>query len=419
MSPSPPRPAPDAALNGLPTERATVPPRRGRPRLPTPARRVRAQSPFLPPRKTQQALPATAPLRQALEVLPDVPSVLVGELMLEDLPIQVPGVRFAVSADQAVAAAGVLRLVADHSIQPYAANSRRSIRSDWRHWVAFCAVCDKVAMPIAFEDLKAFFDALIAAGYQRASLEHLMFTLKLASQLWSCPPPDASLAWRWYWQHRCRETLSRDQRQAPPLNIEDLNALAAVTSPTDPRALRDLAFASVDYDLLARPSELATLRWDLIEFETGGAGGATYRLPRSKADQQGEGAELYLMAATVRRLQAWNAHRFPENPYVFHALPRYAGQPLDRTRPLSVREAGRIFERIRRRTGSPKLWSGHSGRVGGSQDMTRAGMELPAIMQAGRWKSPAMPARYSAKELAARAGRRRAASLRHLQENEG
>jgi hypothetical protein len=63
----------------------------------------------------------------------------------------------------------------------------------------------------------------------------------------------------------------------------------------------------------------------------------------------------------VRVLQAWNAHRFAEIPLVFHALPRYADQPLDCTQPLSMREAGRILERIRRRTGSEELLSGHSG----------------------------------------------------------
>ena len=400
---------------------------RGRPKVPKPARRQRARSPFMPTRQAQAAMPAAAPLRQALAALPDVPTVLVGDLTLEDLPIQVPGVRFAVTDDQAAAAARILRLVQQHDIRPYADNSRRSIRSDWRHWIAFCASENRVAMPIAFEDLKAFFDALIEAGYQRASLEHLMFTLKLASEVWNCPPPDGTLDWRWYWKDRGRRKLSRDQHQAPPLNTEDLAALAAVTPAPlagltlagDARALRDLAFAAVAYDLMARPSELVGLRWEKIEFEADAEGGAHYRLPRSKADQLGKGAELYLTGETVRVLQAWNAHRFAENPFVFHALPRYAGQPLDRTRPLSVRAAGDIYERIRRRVGSEKLLSGHSARVGATQDMTRAGMELPAIMRQGRWKSPAMPARYSAKELASRAGRNRAAAVRKLKAKDG
>ncbi|MCW2240641.1 tyrosine-type recombinase/integrase [Azospirillum canadense] len=45
----------------------------------------------------------------------------------------------------------------------------------------------------------------------------------------------------------------------------------------------------------------------------------------------------------------------------------------------------------------PALVSGHSLRVGAAQDLTAAGFGLPAIQQAGRWKSPNMPARYAEK----------------------
>lgn len=50
--------------------------------------------------------------------------------------------------------------------------------------------------------------------------------------------------------------------------------------------------------------------------------------------------------------------------------------------------------------------------------MTRAGMDLPAIMQAGRWKSPGMPARYAEKELASRSGKNRKAALEKLRKRE-
>ena len=392
---------------------------RGRPKIPRPPRRQRAQSPFLPSPKQRDRLSPAAPLRQALAALPDVPDAIAGELSLADLPVHVPGVRIEVTPEQAEKAEGILRSLYEHDIRPYADNSRRSIRSDWRHWIAFCAQRDKVAMPIAFVDLKEFLDALIAAGYKRATLDHLVFTLRLASQLWDCPPPTDSLEFRWYWQQVGREQLTRHQLQAPGLNVEDIEGLVEATPANDARALRDLAFAAVAYDLMARPSELVAMRWEHIDFAADPqGGGAVYTLLRAKTDQEGQGRKLYLTAETVQRLVAWNAHRFPENPHVFHALPRYAGQPLDRTRPLAVREASRIFDRIARRVGSDKLFSGHSARVGGAQDMTRAGMDLPAIMQAGRWKSPGMPARYAEKELASRSGKNRKAALEKLRKRE-
>ncbi len=44
----------------------------------------------------------------------------------------------------------------------------------------------------------------------------------------------------------------------------------------------------------------------------------------------------------------------------------------------------------------------HSARVGMAQDLARAGTELPALMTAGRWQSPTMPARYTRAEQAGR-----------------
>jgi len=48
------------------------------------------------------------------------------------------------------------------------------------------------------------------------------------------------------------------------------------------------------------------------------------------------------------------------------------------------------------------LISGHSARVGMAQDLVAHGAELAAVMQAGRWKSPTMPARYAERLSAGR-----------------
>lgn len=390
---------------------------RGRPKKEKLPRRPRAKSPFLPTTKQLREHVVAPALEQALLALPEVPAAIDGDLELADLPVHVPGVRIAVTEEQTDAAARVLQTLYEHDIRPYADNSRRSIRADWRHWVAFCAARDRVAMPIAFSDLKEFLDALIDAGYKRATLDHLLFTLKLASQLWSCPSPTDSLEFRWYWKQMGRERLARHQHQAAALNFEELDAIAAAVDEADPRSLRDAAFAAVAYDLMARASELVAMRWKDIDFGLDPeGGGAIYTMPRSKTDQEGKGTEIYLTPPTVARLRAWAAHRFEENPFVFHALPRYTGQTMDRTRPLAVREAARIFERVAHRAGTGKPLSGHSARVGGAQDMTRGGMDLPAIMQAGRWKSPSMPARYAEKELAKRSGKNRAAVIRKLRD---
>ena len=47
-------------------------------------------------------------------------------------------------------------------------------------------------------------------------------------------------------------------------------------------------------------------------------------------------------------------------------------------------------------------FTGHSGRVGMAQDLAATGVELPALMTAGRWKNSRMPARYTERQAAGR-----------------
>ncbi|MCY3641626.1 MAG: integrase, partial [Gammaproteobacteria bacterium] len=56
--------------------------------------------------------------------------------------------------------------------------------------------------------------------------------------------------------------------------------------------------------------------------------------------------------------------------------------------------------------------SGHSPRIGAAQDMVASGIEMPAILQAGRWKTTVMVSRYGERLLASRSG---AAQLARLQ----
>jgi site-specific recombinase XerD len=65
------------------------------------------------------------------------------------------------------------------------------------------------------------------------------------------------------------------------------------------------------------------------------------------------------------------------------------GQTLERG------EVARIFKKLARRAGlDPATVSGHSGWVGMAKDLVAFGADLPAVMQAERWQTPAMPARY-------------------------
>jgi hypothetical protein len=60
------------------------------------------------------------------------------------------------------------------------------------------------------------------------------------------------------------------------------------------------------------------------------------------------------------------------------------------------------MKRLARQLGlNAKDIAGHSLRIGAAHDLVSSGFGLPAVMQAGGWNSPTMPAMYT-RELAAK-----------------
>jgi hypothetical protein len=73
-----------------------------------------------------------------------------------------------------------------------------------------------------------------------------------------------------------------------------------------------------------------------------------------------------------------------------------------------------IFKRVAQWIGFPTRYidgvSGHSTRVGATQDLAALDIDLAAITQAGGWKSTRMPLQYAEKINAGRSGMARAAA---------
>lgn len=131
---------------------------------------------------------------------------------------------------------------------------------------------------------------------------------------------------------------------------------------------------------------------------------------RGKTDAEGQGRTAYLSRETVRRLKVWLEHAQIESGPVFRRLVGQAqvGGPLN---PGSIAP---IFKRVAQWIGMParsvRRISGHSTRVGATQDLAALDIDLAAITQAGGWKSTRMPLQYAEKINAARSGMARAAA---------
>jgi integrase len=188
---------------------------------------------------------------------------------------------------------------------------------------------------------------------------------------------------------RMARQLGTRQKQAAPVNAYELRRITDTAGPR-PIDQRDLALILLMRDLLARRSEAVALDVADVSFDPDGSG--TVLIRRSKTDQTGEGRELYISPAAVAQLRHWLEVAAIVEGAIFRAVNK-AGRPGAR---LQSAEVARIIKRMARKAGlAAEAMSGHSCRVGMAQDLVAAGADVAGLMQAGRWKSMQMPARYS------------------------
>jgi hypothetical protein len=122
-------------------------------------------------------------------------------------------------------------------------------------------------------------------------------------------------------------------------------------------------------------------------------------------------ASQHHITATVRWLQQWLEKAGIRDGAIFRRLTG-RGNIGDRLHEDSVSD---IFKRVAAWIGMAEKQigrvSGHSVRVGATQDLLALNIDLGSVMQAGRWKSTRMPMRYGEEVLAARRGMARAAEV--------
>ncbi len=125
---------------------------------------------------------------------------------------------------------------------------------------------------------------------------------------------------------------------------------------------------------------------------------------RSKTDQEGSAAVLYLGRPTMERIAAWqSAARI--------AAAAESAEPLFRRirrgghvqpQGLSPQAVHHIVKARATESGAAGRVSGHSLRVGSAVSMVRRGATVSEACQAGRWQSGRMVNRYAAGEIAGR-----------------
>ncbi len=294
-----------------------------------------------------------------------------------------------------------LQRYAEHATGAYAANTIKAWVSDGQVFVRWCQGQGHRPLPAHPATVAGFVRALGGARATATMRRYLasIAALHRAAQLTDpTQAPEVVLALRTLQREKAVAGEGR-QRQAAPLNYTQImTGLAAFGERPIDHFTR--ALVCVAFECLCRSEDL--IRFDIEHLQVVDDGSGRLLIARGKTDQTGEGKQMYISATTVRLLNEWLA-----------CAPRHSGplfRPVSKsgvvgeTR-ISHMAVVRAMKRAARAAGLDDSGiSSHSCRVGAAQDLLAAGFSLAEIMEAGRWKSERMPARYTENQAAARGG---------------
>ena len=297
-----------------------------------------------------------------------------------------------------------------------APNTLRAIASDLKIVAAWQTARQRPVLPLTPIELYMLIDERARRGIAKGSIDRLVASVVRLHQLLELPSPvDENLRWK---QKEIRKADTRAKGQALGLrlkgNVADIHQdpagpvslLGLLQSiGEEPAGVRDRALISAGYDAGLRRSELVRIRVEHVERLP--TGEASLFLPRSKTDQEGEGARAWLSARSVALLDAWLELAGLTNGYVFRALSYRVGSAGH----LSEGAVSKILKARLRRYLDESVAEGllqpieaaaivaatsaHSLRVGCDQDLFAAGVDLGAIMQGLRWTNPKQPLAYA------------------------
>ena len=286
-------------------------------------------------------------------------------------------------------------------------STERALRSDLAIFAGWCAERGERALPARPETVAAFIDAR-AEKRAPATVRRYVTSIAIAHRALGLEKvlksPPVRLALR-----RMHRKKGRRQDQATGLTWPLRQRLLEAAGE---RLLddRNRALLATAYDAMLRRTELVSLQVSDLFEEMPGDGSLLVR--RSKTDCEGRGEIVWVGRDTVRLVRAWLDRAGIAEGRLFRSVGK-SGRIGDGLHPCQV---PRIIKAMAREAGLPETvaagLSGHSARVGATQDMVAAGIELPSILHAGRWKSTAMVNRYGERLLARRSG---AAQLARMQ----
>ena len=287
----------------------------------------------------------------------------------------------------------------------FAANTLRAWKADWAVFTMSCRAYRLESLPATPTTVRAFVFECLGKGKKPATVRRYVSTIGRAHRASGVADPTASEDVKLALKEMGRNSTAR-QKQARGLVWAEIEVFLSV-EPRNLRDMRDRALVAVAYDTMCRREELVSLLVEDIAEASDRSGSILIR--RSKTDTTGEGAAAYLSPLTMRLVSIWLKESGLKAGPVFVRVHGAVGVGAA----LTAQNVMTILRKVGKWIGLDKEeWekiSGHSARVGAAQDLLALNMDLPSVMQAGRWTDTRMPMRYGEKVLAGRGAMARAA----------
>ena len=194
---------------------------------------------------------------------------------------------------------------AGYAGQALSENTKRAYASDWRAFCAWCEAGGVAALPAApvviAGHLASLAKALGRSGLRRR-LAAIAHHHRQAGHLWETRQPAISATMR-----GILASHGKPARPAAALTSAEVKRLLASCG-TDVAGVRDKALLLVGFAGALRRSELVGIDREHLRFTSEGM---TVLIPRSKRDQEGEGASIGIprglnpLSCPVRAVEAW------------------------------------------------------------------------------------------------------------------
>lgn len=274
----------------------------------------------------------------------------------------------------------------------YAPSTIRAYKTNFERFICFCEDLSASSLPANSEIVAKYIQKLTISNLKSSSIRLAVASISTIHKLNQLPDPTqlpvAKLELR-----RMHRTLGRASKQALGITAPIIEKMIQVTK-NDLRGLRDRALILLAYDSLCRRSELTSIKLDDIECDDNGLP-IHIRIRKSKTDQEGIGKVIRITENTRIAIMSWVNSAKIIDGLLFRGIKNNGVLLLK----INSSQINRIYKKIAKQAGLTQEAinniSGHSIRVGATQDLVSKGFSLAEIMNKGRWSKIDTAIRYA------------------------